>query len=521
VDPTESDPTIASGDTVIVNRSLPLKVKAWQTGSTPSAIRRADFMITGGLSVGAQFAMALKSDRTLWTWGEYTYGLGDGVLARYAPGQIATNVIAMSAGSIHALFVKADGSVWAWGNGSGHVLGIGSTGPVLTPVQLTTIPNVVAVSAGGLHSLALKADSTVWAWGTNTDGQIGDGGTTTRPTPVQVVGLSGVRAIAAGSHFSLALADDGGAGGSVWAWGNNTTGQLGDGTEVNRAFPVRIALPKPIVAIAAGEAHAVALANDGTVWTWGRNAEGQLGNGTVTMSRVPIQAQTPPGIWSIEAGRYRSHGLRDDGTIWSWGAAGGALGLGDFWFVATAVTIPYRAQQWPSATVVSSGQETALFTQPDGSVWGGGNAYLGLLGNGSSAAVNVNLAAASGFALVDNSWLLTDGDGDGVPTWRELLRGLDPLRADTDGDGLLDSAELSSSQQGAHPDSDGDGVPNSVEVARGTDPFNADTDGDTVNDRLDAFPLDPTRSTAPAPVPGDTTPPAITLTEPRNAIPVP
>ena len=155
--------------------------------------------------------MALKSDRTLWTWGEHTYALGDNVLARYVPGQIATDVIGISAGINHALFVKADGRVWVWGSGTA-ALGTGDAFPVRRAVPLTTLANVVAVSAGATHSLALKADGTVWAWGDNTYGAVGDGWTTTRLSPVQVVGLSGARAIAAGGHFSLALTDDGGAG---------------------------------------------------------------------------------------------------------------------------------------------------------------------------------------------------------------------------------------------------------------------------------------------------------------------
>jgi hypothetical protein len=307
----------------------------------------------------------------------------------------------------------------------------------------------------------------------------------------------------------------------VWAWGNNAQGQLGDGTDVDRLYPVRVSLPKPIVAIAAGAMHAMALADDGSVWTWGYNVDGQLGNYTKTQSRVPVLAHSPPDVWAITAGQHRSYLLGHDAKIWSWGEPGGALGLGTVWFFNTQILAPHRTYRWPAALVLASGYQTTLFAQVDGSVWGGGLNNAGLLGNGSSAPENTELDAASGLVLADNAWLLTDADSDGVPTWRELLTGLDPLTADTDRDGVIDGAELSSPQSGAHPDADGDGVPNSLEIARGTDPFNADTDSDTVNDRLDAFPLDPTRSTAPPPVPGDTTPPAITLIEPANAIPVP
>lgn len=519
-DPTESDPTIASGGTLVVDRSLPLKVKAWQVGSTPSAIRRADFLITGALSLSSGVAMALKSDRTLWTWGVHAQGLGDGVTTRHVPGQVATDVVAISTAHTHSLFVKADGRVWAWGSGNGYVLGTGSTGPEPTAVQLATPANVIAVSASQTHSMALKADGTVWAWGGNSDGQLGDGTTTSRPTAVQVVGLSGVRAIAAGNSFSLALADDGGAGGAVWAWGSNWNGELGDGTNVDRLYPVRVALPKPIVAIAAGASHAMALANDGTVWTWGSNLDGQLGNNTTTLSRVPMQVVSLPGVRALAVGSSRSYAIREDGHVWSWGEYG-ATGISEGMGLQGAALIPYRADKWPEILLADGGHSSILFARLDGSVWGSGTNSNGILGTGTTSTGWQDLVAASGLILADNSWLVADSDGDSVPTWRELLNGLDPLSADSDGDGLPDGAESMSSQPGAHPDADGDGVPNGVEVTRGTDPFAIDTDGDGVNDRLDAFPLDPTRTTAPPPTPGDTTPPIITLIEPTNAIPIP
>jgi hypothetical protein len=183
--------------------------------------------------------------------------------------------------------------------------------------------------------------------------------------------------------------------------------------------------------------------------------------------------------------------------------------------------VPYVADEWPQVLVLAGGFGSTLFARTDGAVWGAGVNYVGVLGTGSTFQGELEPVAASGLVLADNSWLVGDGDGDGVPTWRELLNGLDPLSADSDGDGLPDGAEVMSSQSGTHPDSDGDGVPNAVEVTRGTDPFNIDSDADGVNDRLDAFPLDPTRTTAPPPTPGDTTPPVITLIEPTNAIPIP
>jgi hypothetical protein len=201
--------------------------------------------------------------------------------------------------------------------------------------------------------------------------------------------------------------------------------------------------------------------------------------------------------------------------------SGDATGISESLGLMNSADTPYRADEWAQALVVAGGDGATLFARLDGAVWGAGVNHRGVLGNGSTFAGEMEPVAASGLVLADNSWLLTDSDGDGVPTWRELENGLDPLSADSDGDGLPDGAEVMSSQPGAHPDSDGDGVPNAVEVTRGTDPFNTDSDADGVNDRLDAFPLDPTRTTAPPPTPGDTTPPVITLIEPTNAIPIP
>jgi hypothetical protein len=143
-----------------------------------------------------------------------------------------------------------------------------------------------AVAGGGEHSLALKNDGTVWAWGHNVYGQLGDGSTTTRLTPVRVSGLTQVIAIAAGEGHSLALKSDG----TVRAWGHNVYGQLGDGITTNSSSPVTVSgLTGVISAIAAGGGHSLALKSDGTVvWAWGYNAYGQLGNNTTADSDVPV-----------------------------------------------------------------------------------------------------------------------------------------------------------------------------------------------------------------------------------------
>ena len=267
----------------------------------------------------------------------------------------------------------------------------------------------------------------------------------------------------------------------------------------------------------------MALANDGTVWTWGLNSGGQLGDSTTTISRVPVQTRSLThylGDYCGTGQHARAAHRREHLEL-------GRCQPRGAWAERRAVDAERRARA-VSGPAMAAGAGRGRWARDHAlraARWECVGRRVELSGSARQRdgghRGTKSLAAASGLALADNSWLLTDGDGDGVPTWRELLTGLDPLRADSDGDGLSDGVELNASQPGAHPDADGDGVPNTVEVARGTDPFNADTDGDTVNDRLDAFPLDPTRSTAPSPTPGDTTPPVITLIEPTNAIPIP
>ena len=187
------------------------------------------------------------------------------------------------------------------------------------------------ISTGEEHTLALKSDGTVWAWGSNDNGQLGDGTYTYRITPVQVGSLSDIIAIACGGvldtkkGFSIALKSDG----AVWAWGGNDNGQLGDGTKIGKANPVQVNGLSDVIAVAGGGSHAAALKSDGTVWTWGYNSDGELGDGTKTKRTTPVQVSGLSNIIAIACGGYHTVALKSDGTIWTWGYNGyGQLGDG-------------------------------------------------------------------------------------------------------------------------------------------------------------------------------------------------
>src|SRR5207344_1027560 len=160
------------------------------------------------------------------------------------------DVVAVAAGSSHSVALKADGSVWTWGNNLAGQLGDGTTIERHTPTRVTRIADVVTIAANGFgpagaHTVVLRADGTVWAWGENRNGELGDGTTIERHTPVQVLGLTGVASIATGVDHTLAIKTDG----TVWAWGDNINGQLGDGTFTDRHAPVQVQGLSGVIAV--------------------------------------------------------------------------------------------------------------------------------------------------------------------------------------------------------------------------------------------------------------------------------
>jgi alpha-tubulin suppressor-like RCC1 family protein len=522
VDPTDADALVPAGRTITVPRSLVLKVRAWRPGLSPSAVRRADFAITGAVSAGRYHALALHADGTVWAWGANGSGqLGDGTtVTRTSPVHVLnlTDVVAIAAGNGFSIALKRDGTVWSWGaNGSGQ-LGDGTTSARLAPVHVTTVTGITAIAAGDAHTLAAASDGTAWAWGQNGDGQLGDGTAVARTTPVQVIGLAGVASIGAGDGFSIALETGGADGGHVWAWGRNSSGQVGDGTTTPRAFPIHVAGVPAARAVAATRDSTIALATDGTVWTWGSNATAQLGTPGGNRA-TPAAVAGLLNVIRVAPGEGFAVALDARGTAWAWGTNDqGQFGLPSDtcsnWTSQYACPTPVRLP-WSATLDVALGRQFSTAVRLDGTVWSAGINAVGQLGTGSGTGSQVQVPI-SGFTLADNAWLTGDADGDGLSTWDERQGQSDPLNADTNGNGIPDAIEAASRASAANPDSDGDGVPDVVEVSRGTDPFVADTDGDGVNDLLDAYPLDPARSQPPSPVPGDVTPPTITVTEPLN-----
>jgi len=245
-----------------------------------------------------------------------------------------TGAVAAAGGS-HTLAVRSDGTLWAWGDHSHGRTGFGIvSGHISTPSRVDTATNWASVSAGRSHTVGIRSDGTLWTWGYNGNGKLGDGTTATiRPSPGQIQpGMIWVSA-SAGRDHTVAVRSDG----TLWAWGNNGHGRLGDGTGTHRRTPVRIGMATNWVSVAAGEAHTVAIRADGSLWAWGRNSYGQLGDGTRTDRNAPVRVGTATDWASATAGSTHTVAVRTDGTFLSWGnSRRGKLGGG----TTTTVTIP-------------------------------------------------------------------------------------------------------------------------------------------------------------------------------------
>ena len=406
LDPTPSDPAIASGGTIVVG-NYTLKAKAFKTGCTDSDVKSATYTTSGQLSSGAvagggTHSLVLKTDGTVWSFGANGSGqLGDGTTTlRSTPVQVAglTGVIAIAAGSTHSVALKSDGSVVSWGLNSYGQLGDGTITQRTTPTAVPGLTGVIAIAAGANHTLALKSDGSVMAWGYNLTGQIGDGTSgagTNRTSPVAVSVLtSGVIAIAGGTGHSLAAKSDG----SVYGWGANGSGQVGDGTQTQRNTPTQVSGLTGVTAVAAGGTHSLARKSDGSVVGWGANNFGQLGDGTTTSPRLsPVSVINIASVSAIRAGQNHSYALESDATVWSWGnGASGQLGDG----TTIGKSTPLQVSALPGIAAIGAGDNHGLALATDKSVWAWGSNASSQLGDGTTT----NRLAPIKVADADFNW---------------------------------------------------------------------------------------------------------------------
>ena len=300
----------------------------------------------GGISAGYDHSLCARLDGTIWAWGGNTRGqIGNGTTnQQLTPVQVSGlpyGMEAVAAGKQYSLaLLAADGSVWSWGDNTHGELGVTTTPRQLRPMYSTPkgvlaevngnyvgpLSNVVQIAANpsGQSSYALKSDGSIWAWGDDTYGQLGSGGTNQIDAAVQVAGPGSATAIAAGCGYKLVLRFDG----KVWGQGENNEGQLGNGT-TNIGNPMFVSNLPPIALISCGTDHSLAVDTNGSVWVWGGNGYGQLGDGTTTSRSTPENISGISNIVAIVGGNYYTLAIDSKSRLWAWGFNGsGQLGDG-------------------------------------------------------------------------------------------------------------------------------------------------------------------------------------------------
>ncbi|MCL2046169.1 MAG: stalk domain-containing protein [Oscillospiraceae bacterium] len=276
------------------------------------------------VSAGVVHSHAIAEDGSLWAWGlNISNLLGDGTdISRFSPVWIMDDVTSVSAGPIHSLAVKTDGSLWAWG----------SYVPILSEVEAYTnsfvptmiMDDVASAVAGGSCSFVIKTDGSLWSWGRRNEGMLGDGTAYDRFEPVRSVPIKimdNVVSVHAGLEYSIyAIKTDG----SLWAWGNNDFGQLGDGTTTSSNSPIKIM--DNVSTVSSGAAFTMAVKTDGSLWAWGNNNQGQLGDGTTTNRLSPVWIMN--SVASVSCGGSHALAVKTDGSLWAWGSNDNGI-LGD------------------------------------------------------------------------------------------------------------------------------------------------------------------------------------------------
>ena len=394
---------------------------------------------------------------------------------------------AIAAGSGFSLALDATGQVWAWGdNASGELgNGVGSSNN-LTPLKIPGLTNVTALARlfGSRHAYAIKADGSVWGWGDNSYGQLGDGTTTNQNSPILTPGLTNVVAIAAGVRFSLALKTDG----TVLAWGDNLFGQLGNGTTTNCYTPGQVTGLSNVTAIAVGFLHALAVKTNGTVWAWGENDAGQLGNGSMTDSSLPVQAVGITNATAISASRGSASTTWAvcGSVVWGWGG-----------YHSTPTQAVCNSICLSNVAVIGNDDRTDyVVLTTDGTVW---PLYptppFRVVGGLTNV---ISIAVGESFVLA----LKSDGTVWGWGSNGDFHSGTGELGLGDDIDRNFPIQIPGFTLAGV--------VPNT------TSPPIA-TVGDGVTDPQDPYPPDPSPGSPPASNPSDHTPPVITLTEPTGA----
>ena len=340
----------------------------------------------------------------LWAWGNNTSGrLGDGTtVSKSSPVSVVggySDWVQVSVSNF-GLGVRANGTLWSWGFNSEGSLGDGTTVSKSSPVSvLGGFTDWIQASAGAGQGLGLRANGTLWSWGSNSFGKLGDDTVGNKSSPVSVVGgFTDWVQVSAGDDHVVALR----ANGTAWSWGYNLYGRLGDGTTVHKSSPVSVVGGfTDWVQVSAGGGNSGGLRSNGTIWTWGSNSGGQLGDNTTTSRSSPVSVVGGFVDWVQVSISSTSFGIRSNGSLWSWGSNfSGQLGDNSTTNKSSPVSVVGGFTDW---TDVSTGAGV-LAIRANGTLWAWGGNTSGQLGDNTTTSRSSPVSVVGGFT----DWVQVD-----------------------------------------------------------------------------------------------------------------
>jgi len=300
------------------------------SASSPIQIPGATWSrVAGSMSGYGQEMMGLKTDGTLWMWGRGIYGAmaQNNVVSYSSPVQIPGTTWSknFSCGTISSLAVKTDGTLWSWGyNGKGH-LGQNNRTDYSSPVQIPGTNWSITANQSGMGGnnqnagTCMKTDGSLWAWGANDYGVLGQNNRTLYSSPVQITGTwTGSYLSKFYQNFSVIKSD-----GTLWAWGTDSQGSLGLNSESHRSSPTQVGSDDTWRKVVSGNYGTLATKTDGTLWTWGGNGFGSSGQNSSNFKRSsPVQI--PGSTWNdIAVSMWTRYASKTDGSLWGWGRGDG------------------------------------------------------------------------------------------------------------------------------------------------------------------------------------------------------
>jgi alpha-tubulin suppressor-like RCC1 family protein len=342
-------------------------------------------------------------------------GLGNTTISRSSPVQTVsagTNWKQVDCGSSHIACTKTDGTLWLWGAGTSGELGNNAITRRSSPVQtISGGTNWKQVACGVTMTAAIKTDGTLWVWGFNGVGELGiPGAANARSSPVQTIsGGRNWKQVACGSQVTAAIKTDG----TLWLWGNNSpNGQLGNNSLTNQSSPVQtISAGTNWKQVDCGTTYVAAIKTDGTLWLWGNNDRGQLGDNTTIRKSSPVQTVSGGTNWKqVACGSQITAATKTDGTLWLWGSNDrGQLGDNTTIAKSSPVQTVSGGTNWKQ---VANGARTPSAIKTDGTLWTWGNNNVGQLGINNTFDRSSPVQTVSG----GTNWKQVSSGGLGIQT---------------------------------------------------------------------------------------------------------